>query len=246
MALRSTPGSTLRLAGGEPDDALKEARRRRLDGATAEEDGGENDLKAAARRRAEAARNAGSHPRDSVGKTAYRVFFSATNKLGLTVRTVTADNSQRCPRCRSRRSTGPLPTLKTHPAMPHPRCHRTQGSSTRIVNGQVVVRRNLVQKLFHLIYVFFRAIYYFFKTLVVPLSTLEPQKRGSGTARTPTLLHTHASARAQARTRTRTHTTQHNTTQLNTTHHITSHHKGLISSGTRAHCPPPGRSCRVQ
>lgn len=141
VALRSAPGSTLRLAGGEPDDALKEARRRRLDGAAAEEDGGDNDLKAAARRRAEAARNAGSHPRDSIGKTAYRVFFSATNKLGLT------------------------------------------GSSTRIVNGQVVVRRNLVQKLFHLIYVFFRAIYYFFKTLVVPLSTLEPQKRGSGGGR---------------------------------------------------------------
>lgn len=35
----------------------------------------------------------------------------------------------------------------------------------------------MVQKLFHLIYVFLRAIYFFFKTLVVPLNTLEPQKK---------------------------------------------------------------------
>ena len=42
------------------------------------------------------------------------------------------------------------------------------------------MRRNVIQKLFHLIYVFFRAIYFFFKTLVVPLSTLEPQKKGGG------------------------------------------------------------------
>lgn len=54
------------------------------------------------------------------------------------------------------------------------------------------MRRNLVQKLFHLIYVFFRAIYFFFKTLVVPLSTLETQKRGSGNAcTTPTHVRAH-------------------------------------------------------
>lgn len=47
------------------------------------------------------------------------------------------------------------------------------------MNGQVVVRRNIVQKLFHLIYIFFRAIYLFCKTLVVPLSTLETPKGGS-------------------------------------------------------------------
>ena len=78
--------------------------------------------------------------------------------------------------------------------MPERSASRAQGSSTRIVNGQVVVRRNLVQKLFHLIYVFFRAIYFFFKTLVVPLSTLETQKRGSGNARTHALTcaRTHA------------------------------------------------------
>ncbi len=109
VALRST-GCTLRLTGGGEDEAvsvsrstskealdqlsrstykpddLKEARRSRLAGGTAAgEDGGDIDLKAAARRRAEQARNAGSHPRDSVMKTVYRVFFSATNKLGLTV-----------------------------------------------------------------------------------------------------------------------------------------------------------------
>jgi hypothetical protein len=55
------------------------------------------------------------------------------------------------------------------------------------------VRRNLVQKLFHLIYVFFRAIYFFFKTLVVPLSTLETQKSGSGNARTHMECTLHAS-----------------------------------------------------
>jgi hypothetical protein len=67
-------------------------------------------------------------------------------------------------------------------SFPFPRadCIR-QGSSTRIVNGQVVVSRNIIQKLFHMIYIFFRAIYYFFKTLVVPLSTLEPQRKGGGT-----------------------------------------------------------------
>lgn len=58
-----------------------------------------------------------------------------------------------------------------------------QGSSTRVVNGQVVVRRNIVQKLFHLIYIFFRAIYLFCKTLVVPLSTLETPKTGGSRPR---------------------------------------------------------------
>ena len=109
VVLRSK-GCTLRLTGGGEDEAasvsrstskdaldqlsrstykhdgLQEARRNRLAGGPAAgEDGGDIDLKAAARRRAEQARNAGSHPRDSVGKTVYRVFFSATNKLGLTV-----------------------------------------------------------------------------------------------------------------------------------------------------------------
>lgn len=109
VTLRST-GCTLRLTGGGEDqaaslsrstskealdqlsrstykdDALQEVRRSRLPGGlAAEQDGGDTDLKAAARRRAEQARNAGSHPRDSVGKMVYRVFFSATNKLGLSV-----------------------------------------------------------------------------------------------------------------------------------------------------------------
>ena len=44
-------------------------------------------------------------------------------------------------------------------------------------------RRNVIQKLFHLIYVFMRAIYFFFKTLVVPLNTLEPQKKFGGALR---------------------------------------------------------------
>ena len=46
-----------------------------------------------------------------------------------------------------------------------------------------MVRRNIVQKLFHLIYIFFRAIYLFCKTLVVPLSTLETPKGGAGGSR---------------------------------------------------------------
>ena len=67
-------------------DDLRAARRRRA-GAVVEEDAEEeNDLKSLAKRRAEQARRAGSHGRDGVGKTLYRVFFSATNKIGLTVR----------------------------------------------------------------------------------------------------------------------------------------------------------------
>jgi len=145
-AARVPRRGNLRLTGGtDTSDALREARRRRAAGGGGEDGDGEegdgNDLKSLAKRRAEQAKRAGSHSRDSISKTLYRVFFSATNKLGLS------------------------------------------GSSTRIVNGQVVVRRNILQKLFHIIYVLFRAIYFFFKTLVVPLKTLEPPKRGGGGGR---------------------------------------------------------------
>lgn len=81
-------GSNLRLSGGADtaDAIIREARRRRAggdDGGGEEGDG--NDLKSLAKRRAEQAKRAGSHSRDSIGKTLYRVFSSATNKLGLTV-----------------------------------------------------------------------------------------------------------------------------------------------------------------
>ena len=55
------------------------------------------------------------------------------------------------------------------------------------------MRRNLVQKLFHLIYVFFRAIYFFFKTLVVPLFWVSSVESGSGNARTHMECTLHAS-----------------------------------------------------
>jgi hypothetical protein len=88
--------SNLRLAGGsdtDAADALKEARLKTAGasglGQERAEAGAENDekndWKAAAKRRAEQARSAGSHPREAIGKTIYRIFTSATNKLGLTV-----------------------------------------------------------------------------------------------------------------------------------------------------------------
>jgi hypothetical protein len=88
--------SNLRLAGGsdtDAADALKEARLKSAGasglGQERAEAGAENDekndWKAAAKRRAEQARSAGSHPREAIGKTIYRIFTSATNKLGLTV-----------------------------------------------------------------------------------------------------------------------------------------------------------------
>jgi hypothetical protein len=88
--------SNLRLAGGsdtDAADALKEARLKTAGasglGQERAEAGAENDekndWKAAAKRRAEQARSAGSHPREAIGKTMYRIFTSATNKLGLTV-----------------------------------------------------------------------------------------------------------------------------------------------------------------
>jgi len=73
------------------------------------------------------------------------------------------------------------PPFQPHCAPAAPPIFHTQGSSTRVVHGQVVVRRNIIQKLFHIIYVLFRAIYFFFKTLVVPLNTIEPPKRAGGT-----------------------------------------------------------------
>ncbi len=88
--------SNLRLAGGsdtDAADALKEARLKTAGasglGQERAEAGAENDekndWKSAAKRRAEQARSAGSHPREAIGKTIYRIFTSATNKLGLTV-----------------------------------------------------------------------------------------------------------------------------------------------------------------
>jgi len=95
-------------------------------------------LKGLASRRAEIAKSAGKAEGFSLTKSTYRIFFSLTNKLGLT------------------------------------------GSSTRVVNGRVILSRNPVQALLHYIYVFFRAIYLFFKTLFVPLSTLDAPKKFGG------------------------------------------------------------------
>jgi len=57
------------------------------------------------------------------------------------------------------------------------------GSSTRVVNGKIVLSRNPVQKLLHMVYLFFRAIYLFFKTLFVPLATLDRPKPSGGPGR---------------------------------------------------------------
>ena len=124
-------------------DALRKERAARAarTRTTADSNEDEHDLKALAKRRAEQARRAGPHARGGIAKTAYRVFFSATNKIGLT------------------------------------------GSSTRVVDGHVVVRRNVIQKIFHVIYIFFRAIYYFFKSLIDPSVSYAPPKKGSGGGR---------------------------------------------------------------
>ena len=68
----------------ESADTLRDVRRRRAGMDSDERDA--NDLKAATERRAEQARRAGSHASDSVSKTLYRFFASASNKLGITVR----------------------------------------------------------------------------------------------------------------------------------------------------------------
>jgi hypothetical protein len=47
------------------------------------------------------------------------------------------------------------------------------GSSTRVVNGRIVISRNPIQKLLHGIYLFIRAIFLFFKTLFVPATTIQ-------------------------------------------------------------------------
>jgi hypothetical protein len=91
-----TVRSNLRLAGGSDTDAADALKKGRLKSAGASglgqeraeagaENDEKNDWKAAAKRRAEQARSAGSHPREAIGKTIYRIFTSATNKLGLTV-----------------------------------------------------------------------------------------------------------------------------------------------------------------
>ena len=163
--------ASLRLRGGtdgESADALRDIRRRRAETDGDEEDA--NGMKAAAKRRAEQARRAGSFSSsESLSKTAYRILASATNKIGLTVRARSADLQLA------------LTLTRLHSLAAD--CVCGQGSSTRVVNGQVVVRRNVVQKLFHMIYIFFRAIYFFCKTLVVPLSTLEPQNKGGSRPR---------------------------------------------------------------
>lgn len=101
-------------------------------------DGATDSLKSLASRRAEMAKNAGSAEGFSLTKSVYRIFFSLTNKLGVT------------------------------------------GSSTRVVNGRVVLSRNPIQAALHFIYVFFRAIYLFFKTLFVPLANLDPPRKFGG------------------------------------------------------------------
>ena len=89
-AARALPAvsMSLRLRGGATDvesaDTLRDVRRRRA--GMGSDEGDTNDLEAATKRRAEQARRAGSHAGDSVSKTLYRVFASASNKLGITVR----------------------------------------------------------------------------------------------------------------------------------------------------------------
>ncbi|KAJ1492078.1 hypothetical protein T484DRAFT_3040125 [Baffinella frigidus] len=50
------------------------------------------------------------------------------------------------------------------------------GSSTRVVNGRIVMSRNPIQKILHGMYLFIRAIYLFFKTLFVPDTKIEKPK----------------------------------------------------------------------
>jgi len=136
---------SLRLRGGEspvsPPETPSEvspARATNLKGGSGSASPQLDSLKGLASRRAEIAKSAGKAEGFSLTKSTYRIFFSLTNKLGLT------------------------------------------GSSTRVVNGRVILSRNPVQALLHYIYVFFRAIYLFFKTLFVPLSTLDAPKKFGG------------------------------------------------------------------